>query len=48
MLMRFDNAQIEGLFSTDGYIDLSNRGPADAAQLIHERIRAMQSESSRA
>jgi hypothetical protein len=39
MLMRFDNAAISGLFSHDGYVDLSVFDPIRAARFILERVR---------
>lgn len=39
MFMRFDETVIQGLFSIDGYVDLQNRSPIEAARLIVERIR---------
>jgi hypothetical protein len=38
MPMRFDDAQVPGLFSIDGYIDLRGRVPQDAVNLIRERL----------
>ena len=38
MFFRFDNAQIPGLFSKDGYIDATNKTPEQAAELIHKRL----------
>jgi len=38
MPMRFDDAQVLGLFSIDGYIDLRGRVPQDAVDLIRERL----------
>lgn len=40
MFMRFDNAEISGLFSIDGYIDLTRRTPEDAVELICRRYNA--------
>lgn len=40
MFMRFDNADITGLFSIDGYVSLKNSTPAIASKYILERIRA--------
>jgi hypothetical protein len=39
MPLRFDNTEIPGLFSTDGYIWIGDRSPADIAQRILERWR---------
>ena len=38
MPMRFDGAEIPGLFSIDGYIDLRKRTPDEAAELIIQRF----------
>lgn len=38
MPMRFDNAQIPGFYGTDGYVDLKNHSPKEAAELILERL----------
>jgi hypothetical protein len=38
MLMRFDSAEIPGIFSTDGYIDLGERSPGEAVDLICRRL----------
>lgn len=38
MLMRFDDAEITGLFSIDGYIDLRDRSPREVANLICRRL----------
>ncbi|MFV1964322.1 MAG: toll/interleukin-1 receptor domain-containing protein [Pirellulaceae bacterium] len=38
MLLRFDNTEIPGLFSTDGYVWIGDRSPDDIAQLILQRI----------
>ncbi|MCC7293480.1 MAG: TIR domain-containing protein [Phycisphaerales bacterium] len=39
MLFRFDNAEIPGIFSTDGYVDATTHAPASAADLILKRLR---------
>ncbi len=39
MFMRFDNADISGLMSIDGYVDLEEYTPVEAAKLIAERVR---------
>ena len=39
MFMRFDNAAIQGSFSIDGYVDLKEYSPVQAARLIVERVR---------
>lgn len=38
MLMRFDEAKIPGIFQIDGYVDLRDRNPRDAAMLILDRL----------
>lgn len=38
MLMRFDDSEISGLYSIDGYIDLSGRSPGEAVELICRRL----------
>jgi TIR domain len=38
MLMRFDSAAIPGSFSLDGYIDLNEYDPVQAARFILERV----------
>jgi serine protease AprX len=40
MPMRFDDTDVPGLFSIDGYIDLRDRDPENVAYLIHERLQA--------
>jgi hypothetical protein len=42
MPMRFDDAEVPGLFSIDGYIDLRGRVPQDAVNLIRERLNVPQ------
>ena len=39
MLMRFDVVSIQGLLSIDGYVDLNELTPVQAAKLIVERVR---------
>jgi hypothetical protein len=39
MFMRFDETEIRGLYSIDGYVDLRNRTPLEAARFIVERAR---------
>ncbi len=41
MLMRFDNAEIEGVFTIDGYVDCNNFSPNEIAKFIVERIRTL-------
>lgn len=38
MFVRFDDATIDGVFSTDGYIDARNHSPAKVAEFILQRI----------
>jgi TIR domain len=38
MPLRFDNTEIPGLFSTDGYAWIGNRSPQDVANLILQRM----------
>jgi hypothetical protein len=39
MFMRFDHADISGAFSIDGYVDLDEFTPLEAARMIVERVR---------
>jgi TIR domain len=39
MFMRFDNSTVQGVFSHDGYVDLTEYTPVQAASLIVERVR---------
>jgi hypothetical protein len=39
MFMRFDQAKVDGTFSIDGYVDLEEYPPIQAARLIVERAR---------
>lgn len=39
MFMRFDDAAVQGVFSTDGYVDLRHVDPVAAASYIVRRIR---------
>jgi hypothetical protein len=39
MPLRFDNTEVPGLFSIDGYVWIGDRSPADIANLIVERWR---------
>jgi hypothetical protein len=48
MFMRFDDATIPGSFSIDGYIDLKEYDPVQAAGLILERVRLTELQSKRA
>lgn len=38
MFVRVDDADVEGVFSTDGYVDASQFSAVDIARLIHERL----------
>jgi len=38
MPLRFDNTEIPGLFSTDGYVWINNRPPQEVADLICQRM----------
>ena len=38
MLMRFDEAELPGLFSIDGYVNLAQHTPDTAATLIRRRL----------
>ena len=38
MFMRTDDGEVEGVFKTDGYIDIRKRTPAEIAQFICERV----------
>lgn len=46
MFMRFDNSQIEGVISSDGYIDLNDYRPNKAARFILERIKLNEATSN--
>ena len=46
MFMRFDNASVQGSFSIDGYVDLTECDPVQAARLIVERVRLSDLNSS--
>lgn len=39
MFMRFDNADVSGTMSLDGYVDLGDHTPIQAARMIVERVR---------
>lgn len=45
MFMRFDDADIDGIFSTDGYIDVSNTTPEDTTKMILQRLSVLSSNS---
>lgn len=38
MFIRHDDAEVEGVFSTDGYIDANNHAPDEVSSMIVERI----------
>lgn len=38
MPLRFDDTEVPGLFSIDGYIDLRKRDPEQVADLVYERL----------
>jgi hypothetical protein len=38
MFLRFDDAEIPGTFSIDGYIDIGNRSPKEVSSLILKRV----------
>ncbi len=38
MLMRFDEVEIPGLFSIDGYVNLAERSSEEVATLIRRRF----------
>lgn len=39
MFMRFDGADVIGSMSIDGYVDLEEHSPVQAARMIVERVR---------
>ena len=39
MFMRFDGAVVQGTLSIDGYVDLNEHSPVQAARLVVERVR---------
>jgi hypothetical protein len=41
MFVRFDNAPIDGLFSTDGYVDAQHFSPAEVAKFVLTRLREL-------
>ncbi len=41
MLVRFDDAKVEGVFSIDGYIDAQSFSPSEVAQFTVERLAAL-------
>ena len=44
MPMRFDDMQVPGLFSIDGYVNLTNRRPTAVARLILQRLDILDTE----
>lgn len=38
MFMRFDDAELPGMFSIDGYVDLRERTPAEAVEMVRRRL----------
>jgi len=47
MIMRFDDCEISGLYSIDGYADLRDRSPKDAADLIYRRLESRKKDGER-
>lgn len=47
MLLRFDDADISGLFPIDGYVDLRSRTPEDTVTLVVERLERLREEDGR-
>jgi hypothetical protein len=45
MLIRFDDADVQGVFSIDGYVDVGDRKPSEIADLILERYERLQCDS---
>jgi len=41
MFVRFDDANVEGVFSIDGYIDANKFTPAQVADFIMERLNVL-------
>jgi subtilisin family serine protease len=46
MLLRFDDAEVPGLYSVDGYVDLRDRDPETVADFIVERLASIRKEVS--
>jgi TIR domain len=42
MFMRFDQAEVTGVLPNDGYVNLAERAPIEAARMIVERVRLSQ------
>ena len=38
MFVRFDDAEVEGVFEIDGYIDAQSHTPQEVAELIIQRL----------
>jgi hypothetical protein len=45
MPMRFDDTHVPGLFSIDGYVNLSNRKPGAVARLILQRLTILEADT---
>lgn len=45
MFMRFDNSEIQGVFSIDGYVDLKALSTNEAADLIFERLKVLEADN---
>ncbi|MBP6748265.1 MAG: TIR domain-containing protein [Xanthomonadaceae bacterium] len=41
MLVRVDDGSVDGIFSTDGYVDARQHAPEDIARFIHERVQLL-------
>ena len=46
MFIRTDNAKIEGVFDTDGYVDATKYGAVEIAGFINERASLVEARSS--
>ncbi len=42
MFVRFDNAEVEGVFDHDGYVDANKHSEIEIASMIRERVRLLQ------
>jgi hypothetical protein len=40
MFMKIDDGDVEGIFETDGYIDIRTHSDAEITELILQRIRS--------
>lgn len=47
MFVRFDDAVVSGVFSTDGYIDARHHGPNELAEFVMARLTALKSQQQR-